>query len=176
MANNMIGSPSVSIYTILQNNDLLLYILDFLSCRDIFTLLLKTISNKIYKPIRPKKILKLQVNKHLNIFTKKFGLSANTLMECLGRIWGIIAGGFPLAIFTGELYTTSDIDIYIPATCMRQFRLKIKLSGLQKLLINDHKHHGRNRPLLRLPVLVLWPHGSAQGRDFETTGNFIGHV
>jgi hypothetical protein len=57
-------------------------------------------------------------------------------MSCLEKINAVIAGGFALALFTGELHDSSDIDIFVPAKKVKIFNNKIKKSGLKNYLLD----------------------------------------
>jgi hypothetical protein len=47
----------------------------------------------------------------------------------------VIAGGFALAMFSGKLFDTSDIDIFIPAVSDRKYKRKLFASGLIEYLL-----------------------------------------
>ena len=130
----------ISIYELFKINDVLLCILDFLTFKDLYILLIKSISHEMTKSLlklSKKNVLILCLFKHYSLFGKKFGINSTTLMSCLRRVHGVTAGGFALALFTGELYKESDIDIYIPAKTEIQFQNKINKSGLKSILINN---------------------------------------
>jgi hypothetical protein len=120
---------TVSIFGLFKIHDIVLRILDFLAFKDVFSLLLKTIPQQIttlLPNIVTKNILKLQLIKHFGKFVEKFGLKSKTLMKVIKKVNGVIAGGFALAIFTGELYDQSDMDIYIAANSVRSFEFKLR--------------------------------------------------
>ena len=136
-------SRILSIYDIFQIRELVLEIFRFLPFRDIYTILLKLISKcmtKLLCTFRPKNVLNLTLLRNFSTFTNKFGVSRTELMGYLKTMGGIIAGGFALALFTGELYDTSDIDIYIPVPTLKIFDRKIRRSGIRSFLINNGYH------------------------------------
>jgi hypothetical protein len=49
----------------------------------------------------------------------------------------VIAGGFALACITGELYDTSDIDIYIPSTTIQNFQSKLRKTKFEQYLLKN---------------------------------------
>jgi hypothetical protein len=81
---------------------------------------------KLLCTFRPTNVLNLTLLKNFRTFTNKFGVSRTKLMAYLKTMGGIIAGGFALALFTGELYDTSDIDIYIPVRNLQIFERKVR--------------------------------------------------
>ena len=96
--------------------------------------------SKLLCTFRPTNVLKLTLLRNFRTFTNKFGVSRTKLMAYLKTMGGIIAGGFALALFTGELYDTSDIDIYIPVRNLQIFERKVRRSGIRLFLINNGYH------------------------------------
>jgi hypothetical protein len=130
-------SRSLSIYDIFEIEVLILEIFEFLAFKDIYTLMTKLISKRVTALLhnfRRINILKIQLKKHLSTFTRKFGLHRHKLIGYLRPIGAVIAGGFALAVFTGELYETSDMDIYIPCKTIEIFDKKIRKKGFRSFL------------------------------------------
>ena len=129
---------TLSIVDILFRDDTFVEIIEFFTFKDLYNFFTKPISKQIvillgrfnFEYLR-KHIIRSQSY----TFFRKFGLYNRKVMSCLGKINAVIAGGFALALFTGELHDSSDMNIFIPATKIKTFNNKIQKSGLKSYLL-----------------------------------------
>jgi hypothetical protein len=77
------------------------------------------------------------LRKKFDRFLNEFGFHSTQFMPYLKKMNSVIAGGFALSCFTGELYDTSDIDIYIPSSTIEHFQIKLKKSKFEKYLLRN---------------------------------------
>ena len=126
-----------SIYDLLLMDGIAHYLFDFLTHYELLFFFSKLISNQmtnVLKKFNVNSILSLKILNHLKTFLNIFGFQFPKFMCCLNKANAVIAGGFALAMFSGKLFDSSDIDIYIPAISDRKYKKKLFASGLIEYL------------------------------------------
>jgi len=76
----------------------------------------------------------------------------------------VIAGGFALALFTGELYSASDIDIYVPSDRRKHHLRNVRTSGLKRLLKTTNYNHVKTS---KNDEYQYYPHGFREYENFD---------
>ena len=182
---------SKSIFDVCSVIDIFSCVIEFLSFKDVVNLFSNKISNQMTKALIKFNVKVIQgfiIRSQFDIFMKKFNLYPSKLMSLLGRVDAVIAGGFALSLFTGELYDASDINIYIPSESYLDFKRKLKYSNLEKYLLkkgfiknrtnlscldeNKEKTHEEfeNKDIKRKVQIILHHYNN----DFEPF-NCVGH-
>ena len=129
-----------SVADILGIEGLAFIVLDFLCFRDLYILAnccSKVMHTSIIVGINPKTVTKLLnrcLIRQLKLHLFEFKLPCYNFLVALGNMNAVIAGGFALALFTGELHHESDIDIYVPTNKKKGHLHNVKSSGLNLLL------------------------------------------
>jgi hypothetical protein len=129
---------SKSIFDVCSVIEIFTCVIEFLSFKDLVNLFSNEISNQMTKALEKfnvKVFQRFAIRRQFEISVKKFNLYPCKLMSLLGRVNAVIAGGFALSLFTGELYNASDIDIFIPSESYLDFKRKLKFSNLEKYLL-----------------------------------------
>ena len=129
---------SKSIFDICSARDIFSGVIEFLTFKDVFNLFSNKVSKEMTELLKKFKVKVTQrfiIRRQFEIFVKKFNLSPIYLMASLGSINAVIAGGFALSLFTGELHDSSDINIFIPSETHQDFKRKIKSSSIEKYLL-----------------------------------------
>ena len=128
---------TLSVFDILMRDDTFVEIIEYFTFKDLYNFFTKPVSKQMLKLLG--RFNFKYFRKHIiciqsYTFFRKFGFYNRKLMSCLGKINAVIAGGFALALFTGELHDSSDMNIFIPARSIKTFNSKLQKSGLKSYL------------------------------------------